>query len=201
VALEGKGDLELQMLLTDAKEMSMKTVRRISILIALFFGMLLPAFAQHVQTDFDHQANFSRLKTYSWQTVKTNDPLWDSRIKNDVDAQLAAKGWTQVPEGGDVAIVAMATTRTQRSLQTFYDGFGGGWRWRGFGGTGVSTTTEQDYKEGTLVVDLYEAKSKQLVWRGVAQDTLSDKAASNEKKLNKGVAKMFKHFPPESSNS
>jgi hypothetical protein len=114
-----------------------------------------------------------------------------------VDAQLTAKGWTQVDSGGDVAIVAIKTTKTERTLQTFYNGFGGGWGWRGFGGFGDSTTTVQDYKEGTLLIDMYDAKTKQLIWRGSAEDTLSDKAAKNEKNLDKGVAKMFKKFPPE----
>jgi hypothetical protein len=160
--------------------------------------MLGVAFAQHVQTDFDHQANFSQYKTYSWQQIQPANSLWDARIKNAVDAQLTAKGLTQVDSGGDVTIVAIKTTQTQRSLQTFYDGFGGGWGWRRFGGGGFgeATTTEQDYKEGTLVVDLFDAKTKQLVWRGSAEDTLSDKADKNEKNLEKGVAKMFKDFPP-----
>src|SRR6202142_4711864 len=87
--------------------------------------------------------------------------------------------------------------RPKKPLQTFYDGVGGGWRWRGFGGMGEATTTEQDKKEGTLVVDLYDTNSKQLIWRGSAEDTLSDKAEKNEKSLDKGVAKMFKEFPPE----
>jgi hypothetical protein len=115
-------------------------------------ALLGSTFAQHVQTDFDHQANFSQYKTYSWQEIKPPNSLWDARIKNAVDAQLSAKGWTQVASGGDVAVVAIKTSQTQRTLQTFYDSFGGGWGWRRFGGGrfGDSTTTEQDYKVGTL---------------------------------------------------
>ena len=178
----------------------MKPIRRTAVGTMFFVVMLGAAFAQHIQTDFDHQANFSQYKTYSWQQIKAADSLWDSRIKTAVDAQLAAKGWTQVDSGGDVAVVAIKTTQTQRSLQTFYDGFGGGWGWRRFGGGGFgeATTTEQDYKEGTLVVDMFDAKTKQLIWRGSAEDTLSDKADKNEKNLDKGVEKMFKHFPPGS---
>ena len=177
----------------------MKLVRYATVSTMLLLVALGTALAQHVQTDFDHKANFIQAKTYSWGEIKPADSLWDARIKDAVDAQLAAKGWTQVESGGDVAIVAIKTTQTQRTLQTFYDGFGGGWRWRGFGGMGESTTTEQDYKEGTLVVDLYDAKTKQLVWRGSAEDTVSDKAEKNEKNLDKGVAKMFKDFPPGSA--
>jgi hypothetical protein len=115
-----------------------------------------------------------------------------------VNAKLEAKGLAQVADGGDIAIVAIKTSQTMRTLQTFYDGFGGGWRWRGFGNFGESTTTEQDYQEGTLVIDLYDGKTKQLVWRGSTESVLSDKAEKNEKNLDKGVNKMFKNFPPAS---
>jgi len=178
----------------------MKPISRTAVCTVLFLAALGTAFAQQVKTDFDHQANFSQYKTYSWQEIKPANSLWDARIKNAVDAQLAAKGWTQVASGGDVAVVAIKTSQTQRSLQTFYDGFGGGWGWRRFGGGGFgeATTTEQDYKEGTLVIDLYDAKTKQLIWRGSAEDMVSSKAEKNEKNLEKGVAKMFKKFPPDS---
>jgi Domain of unknown function (DUF4136) len=178
----------------------MKPISRTAVCTVLFLAALGTAFAQQVKTDFDHQANFSQYKTYSWQEIKPANSLWDARIKNAVDAQLTAKGWTQVASGGDVAVVAIKTSQTQRSLQTFYDGFGGGWGWRRFGGGGFgeATTTEQDYKEGTLVIDLYDAKTKQLIWRGSAEDMLSGKAEKNEKNLEKGVAKMFKKFPPDS---
>lgn len=177
----------------------MTTFRKTVVCSLFLVAMVASAFAQQVKTDFDHQANFSQYKTYSWQEIKPANSLWDSRIKNAVDAQLAAKGWTQVDSGGDVAIVAIATTHTQKTLQTFYDGMGGGWRWRGFGGMGEATTTEQDYKEGTLLIDMYDAKTKQLIWRSSAEDTLSNNADKNEKNLNKGVAKMFKKFPPQES--
>jgi hypothetical protein len=82
--------------------------------------MLGSAVAQHVQTDFDHQVNFSQYKTYSSQEIKDRNPLWDSQIKNAVDAQLEATGRTQVDSGGDIAVVAIKTTRTQKTLQIFY---------------------------------------------------------------------------------
>jgi Domain of unknown function (DUF4136) len=179
----------------------MKLLRSVTVCAAVSLVALTAGFAQHVQTDFDHQANFGQYKSYSWQEIKPRASLWDSRIKNAVNAQLEAKGLAQVADGGDIAVVAIKTSQTQRTLQTFYDGFGGGgWRWRGFGGFGESTTTEQDYKEGTLVIDLFDGKTKQLIWRGSTESVLSDKAEKNEKNLDKGVAKMFKNFPPESGS-
>ena len=179
----------------------MKPTSRTAVWSVLFLVSLGTALAQQVKTDFDHQANFSQYKTYSWQTIKPANSLWDARIKSAVDAQLAAKGWTQVDSGGDVAIVAIGTSHTERTLQTFYDGMGGGWRWRGFGGMGEATTTEEDYKEGTLVIDMYDGKTKQLIWRGSSEDTVSNSAEKNEKNLDKGVAKMFRKFPPQSAKS
>jgi hypothetical protein len=163
--------------------------------LALLFATA--SFAQQVKTDYDRSANFSQYKTYSWEKVQTQDPLWVDRIKEAVNATLTLKGLTPVESGGDIAIVAMETTQNQRTLNTFYDGFGGGWRWRGFGGMGTATTTVDNYKVGTLVVDLFDPQTKTLIWRGSASDTLSDKSDKNIKNLDKGVQKMFDHFPPD----
>jgi hypothetical protein len=159
--------------------------------------------AQQVKTDYDRGTNFGQYKTYSWEHVKTKDALDVDRIKSAVNAALAAKGWTQVDSGGDVSIVAMEITREQQTLNTFYDGFGGGWGWRRFGGGGggfgEATTTTDTYKVGTLVVDLFDTKAKKLLWRGTSTDTLSNNSNKNIKNLDKGAAKMFKKFPPDSS--
>jgi hypothetical protein len=154
--------------------------------------------AQQVKTDYDRSANFALYKTYSWEHVETKDPLIVDRIKHAVNAVLAARGWTLVDSGADVAVVAMEITRDQQTLDTFYDGFGGGWGWRRFGGGGFgeATTTTETYKVGTVVVDLFDTKTKQLVWRGAASDTLSNNSDKNIKNLNESVDKMFKHFPP-----
>ena len=157
--------------------------------------------AQQVKTDYDRSANFGQYKTYSWAQVKTKDALDVDRIKTAVNAALAAKGWTQVDSGGDVSIVAIEITQNQQTLNTFYDGFGGGWGWRRFGGGGFgeATTTTETYKVGTLVVDLFDAKTKQLIWRGTSSNTLSNNSDKSIKNLDKGADKMFKHFPPGSS--
>jgi hypothetical protein len=165
-------------------------------MMLLFAGKLS---AGDVKTDYDRNANFGQYKTYSWQQVKTKNLLDVDRIKSSVNAALAAKGWTQVDSGGDVSVVAMEITRNQQTLNTFYNGFGGGWRWRGFGGLGEATTTTETYRVGTLVVDLFDAKTKGLVWRGSSTDTLSNNSNKNIKNMDKDVEKMFKDFPPGSS--
>jgi Domain of unknown function (DUF4136) len=179
----------------------MKLQRVVFALMAIMLLFAGKSSAQQVKTDYDRGANFGQYKTYSWAQVKTKEALDVDRIKTAVNAALAAKGWTQVDSGGDVSIVAMEITRNQQTLNTFYDGFGGGWGWRRFGGGGFgeATTTTETYKVGTLVVDLFDAKTKQLIWRGTSSDTLSNNSDKNIKNLDKGADKMFKHFPPGSS--
>jgi Domain of unknown function (DUF4136) len=172
----------------------MKVQNTIFFSIAMLLVLTAASFAQQVKTDYDHNANFGQYKTYSWEKVQTRDPLLVDRIKDAVNGALTAKGWTQVDSGGDVSVVATEITQNQQTLNTFYDGFGGGRRWGGFGD---ATTTTETYKVGSLVVDLFEAKTKTLIWRGSSSDTLSNNADKNTKNLDKGVQKMFAHFPPE----
>jgi len=176
----------------------MKLLTKVIAFIGLALFLANTSFAQQVKTDYDRAANFSQYKTYSWKKVQTPDPLWVDRIKAAVDAALAAKGWSQVESGGDISIVAIEINRDHQTLNTFYDDFGGGFRWRGFGGFGEATTTSDTYTVGTLVVDLFDAKTKDLVWRGVSSGMLSNKSAKNIANLNREVQKLFQHFPPES---
>jgi Domain of unknown function (DUF4136) len=182
----------------------MKLQKVVFVLMGMMILFASTASAQQVKTDYDRSANFGQYKTFSWEQVKTKDALDVDRVKSAVNAALAAKGWSQVDSGGDVSIIAVETTQNQQSLNTFYDGFGGGWGYRrfgggGFGGLGEATTTTETYKVGTLVVDLFDAKTKQLLWRGSSSDTLSNNSNKNIKNLTKGVEKMFKKFPPGSS--
>jgi hypothetical protein len=177
----------------------MKFLSKITASIGLTLALASVSFAQHVQTDYDHSAKFGQYKTYSWEKVQTKDPLLVDRIKSAVNSALAAKGWTEVPSGAAVEVFAVETTQDQQTLDTFYNGFGGGRRWGFGGGFGNATTTVETYKVGTLVVDLFDAKTEKLIWRSSSSDTLSDKADKNTKTLDKGVNKMFQHFPPAPS--
>jgi hypothetical protein len=174
----------------------MKMQRVVFVLVGLMLLFAGRSSAAAVKTDYDRNANFAQYKTYSWEQVQTRDPLMVDRIKSAVNGSLAAKGLTEVPTGGDLSIVAIEVTHNQQTLDTFYNNFGGG---RRFGGFGDATTTTETYRVGTLVVDLSDTATKKLVWRGSASDTLSDKSEKNIDNLDKGVVKMFKKFPPDAS--
>ena len=168
----------------------------------VLFGLLLcgslRVFAVDIKTDYDHSANFSQYKTYSWLKVQAGDSLWADRIQQDVDAQLAAKGWTRVASNGNASVSAFQSTHDQQNLETFYDGLGGGWGRRGFGGggMGMATTTTDVTKVGTLVVDIFNSQTKQLLWHSKESADLKGSPAKNATALSKDVDSMFKHFPP-----
>src|ERR1700729_85071 len=108
----------------------MKMQKVMFVLIVMMYLFADRASAQQVKTDYDRSADFGQYKTYSWEKVQTRDPLMVDRIETAVNADLASKGWKYVKSGGDVSIIAIKITQNQQTLNTFYDGFGGGWGWR-----------------------------------------------------------------------
>jgi hypothetical protein len=178
-------------------------MRRFALAAALSF-VGATAFAQDVKVDFDKDANFATLKTFNARIGTTwNNPLGEKRVLAEIEQTLTEKGWTKADEAkADAIVVLHGATQVKKSLNTFYSGGYGGYGWRGYGagGMGSATTTESEYTVGTLVVDIFDAKSKQLVYRGIAQDELSDKAEKNAKKVAKAADKLFKDFPPGSKD-
>jgi hypothetical protein len=161
--------------------------------------------AQSVQTDYDHSANFGQYHTFSFYKVQTPDRLFVDRIKDEITKDLR-QGSADLESGGDLTVTAIETTKDQQEYNTFYDGLGGagfGWRgWRGWGGgwgggVGDASTTVNNVPVGTLLVDLYDGKTHQLVWRGTSHENLSSNAAKNTSTLDKAVNKMFDKYPPK----
>jgi len=170
--------------------------RSVAYFLAMALEICVLLFAD-VKTDYDHHADFSQYHSYSWMKVQAGNQLWQERIMEDVDRALQAKGWQKVPSGGDTGVTAFGATKDVPTLQTFYDGLGGGWGWRGFGSDGVATTTVDNDREGTLTVDIFDNSTKKLIWRGTATNSLSGDPEKNAKKLASTVEDMFKHFPPK----
>jgi len=153
--------------------------------------------AQEIKTDYDRNAHFSHYKTFSFEKVETKDPLWVDRITAAVGDTLTAKGLTQVASSGDIAIIAIGMATDRQTLDTFYDTYPGGWGWRWGSGYGDATTTTETYTVGTLVVDLFDRKTKALLWRGSVSNTLSNSSTNNIKNFDKSVKKLFKGLPPK----
>jgi hypothetical protein len=168
-------------------------IRQLTVRLSALLVVASAALADHVAIDYDHHVNFERYKTYSWGKVETANSIWNSRVKDAIAKELAAKGWREVPSGGNVTLGAVETTHMQPELNTVYDGFGG----RRWGGFGDATTTLENYKIGTLVVDMFDTNSKNLIWRATSSSALSGNPEKNTKNLDNDVHKMFHQFPPK----
>ena len=179
----------------ERKGKQMKSTQRTISLTLMVLSLVASSLAQDIKTDYDRKADFGHYKTFSFEKIQTEDPLWVDRITAAVGAELTAKGLTQVPSGGDIAIIAIGTTTDQQTLDSFYDSYNGGWGWRWGSGYGEATTTTETYTVGTLVVDLFDRKTKALLWRGSASNTLSNSSTNNIKNFDKSVKKLFKGFP------
>ena len=151
------------------------------------------AYAQHVTTDSDPAAPFATYKTYAWTPGTAADvSLTEQRIHDGVNAQLQGKGMTQVDSNPNVFVATHVTTHAVP--QVIADGFG---PW-GFGG-GMATV--QTYTEGSLIVDLYDATTRKMVWRGVATTAVSSKPEKNAQKIDKSLMKLFARYPPTVGSS
>jgi hypothetical protein len=169
-----------------------KTLMLTGVALAVAGGV----WAQDVKIDYDRAANFGAIKTFSIKLgTSWGNQIGEKRVMDEFTQALTEKGWKLAPAGqADAQVVVHGASQLKRDLNTFYSGGGYGYR---FGGMGTATTTVDEYTVGTLVVDIFDGK-KNLMWRGIAQDELSDKTEKNIKKLEKASDKMFKDFPPGS---
>lgn len=146
------------------------------------------AYAQKVSVDSDPAAPFATYKTYAWvEGTPAPDPINEERIHSEVDAQLAARGLAMNTSAPGLIVATHVTTKEHQELVV--NGFGPGPWWGG------ATAQVETRTEGTLVVDLYDAKTKKMIWQGIASATASDKPSKNAKEINKALDKMFKKFP------
>jgi len=159
----------------------------------------LAAMAQQVETTVDRSADFSKYKTFSIAIATPwGNPIGEKNLLEELTGGFTSKGWTVDTTGSpDVRILVHGATEEKKRLDTFYTGGYGGYRGWGWGGVGSSTTTVSEYTEGTLVVDIFDASTKGLIWRGVAQDELKAKQEKREKQASKAITKLLKDFPPK----
>ena len=167
-------------------------------------------YAQEVKTNYVPGTDFSKYHTYTWvdqvQGVPAvgghPDQILDTQVKQAIDAQMAAKGFTKVADGGkpDLLLGYQLMIDREKQLSGFGDNWGGwgGWGpWGGgsFGSFSVNTST---INIGTFVIGMYDPAVKKLVWIGGAQHAIepSKKPEKNQERLDKGAQKLLKDFPP-----
>lgn len=151
--------------------------------------------AQDVTYNAMPGTNFSKYHTYKWVEIPGGahpNQIMDAEIKQAVDGQLSQKSLTKTDdEKADLYVGYQVAVDQQKQWNAF--GMG-----RGFGG-GMGTATSSNIDIGTLVLDMYDPSTKQLVWTGRATKTLdpSSNQEKNQKNLDKAMAKLLKHYPPQ----
>lgn len=158
------------------------------------------AYGMNVKTDYDRSFDFGKLKTFAFRDQQRPDgnllarnSIVDNRIREALRRDLEARGFRYQPDGqADFVIAYYARERQQAEVGPI--GYGMPFRWRWGWGPGVWTNY---YTQGSIVVDLIEPASNQLIWRGRATDTVNGLDQS-EKQINKGVKKLVKDFAKDS---
>jgi len=156
------------------------------------------ASAQKTTYDYDKGADFSRLKTYAWTTGHTlQDELNHKRVVGAIDEQLAAKGLTRVEVGANPDALVAYHASFDRNLQinaTSTEPLG-----LRFGGTRNGSARVSEIVLGTLVVDMVDANTRSILWRGIATREIDATAKPEQRDKNAGKAakKPFEHYPPQ----
>ncbi|MGO9516942.1 MAG: DUF4136 domain-containing protein [Candidatus Korobacteraceae bacterium] len=158
---------------------------------ALCLLLAVPVVAQQVSVNYNHGVSFSQFHTYAWGGNNTNaiqNSILAQVAQQDINNAMQGKGLQMVQESQnpDLILTASGGERAQTSYNA--------WGMRGIGG-GMGGITPQQNIEATMVVSLYNPKTQELVWRGIAQDTLNNNGNKNQEIVQKAVQKMFKQWP------
>lgn len=180
-------------------------MRHALLFVATFAFAALPAAAQKVYVDYDSAVAFSQFRTF--QFVETREDLRDTSPSAHKDVVVALKRYAI--EGGlketdtepDVYMAYYTADRGHLRLiltdlqYTYGPDFTPGTYWDG--GVGTRTPHSYTFKEGTLIIDVWEAETQQLIWRGMATAALSKNPEKNVKKVDKALEKIFKKWGEE----
>ena len=163
--------------------------------------LLVGCSTMKVVTDYSESADFSRFKTFQYKetdmTIADTNPLAHRRIVDVIKQEVIASGLTEGDSNPDVYVTYYGRVNEQIVLHHTHLGYRYGSRWRGGGRPATIATT---YLRGTLVIDIWKAEQKELVWRGVVSDAVSGNPDRNTTRINRGISRVFERFPPASAS-
>jgi len=184
--------------------------------LTLGIGLILAAgcAGQQVTTDYSPATSFSQFTTFalvSSPDTAAAQQLLDQRVRNAVQAQLTTKGLTPADrQNADLYVGYGMVDKTHRQVYSYNDGWGwgGGWGWRYYRwGVAWPMTVQrrvETYTDGTVVVNLVDAKTKKVVWEGEVPDVVNlpvDNPVRATKEVDAAVTKLFTKYPPQSSRA
>ena len=167
---------------------------------ALFLLILLSSCSTvRVATDYDREANFNNYNTYAFfkpgiDKAEISD-LDKKRILRAIDAELSAKGMVKNEEP---ALLVSIFTKERERIDVYNNNFGWGWGWNPWWYGGAFGSTVSRSTEGSLYIDLIDAKTKELVWQGVGSAKLitSGNIDKKEERIREIVREIMVAYPP-----
>jgi hypothetical protein len=181
----------------NGRKESMRKTLGLGLLVVL---CAMPAAAQKVYVDYDRDAVGRQYKTFAWQdTGPTAGTPRSAPASERPGALVDREGFIAVAGGLYVTYHTSSHEELQFSVTGYGYGYGAGWGWDPYWGGpsasgGGANTTVSTYEKGTLVVDIWDAKTKQIVWRGSAVAAIPEDPKKGEKLINKALEKMVKQF-------
>ena len=143
---------------------------------------------------------------YAKSSVKDSDPLLHSRIVSGIEHYITLGGLAEADGDPDIYITYHGSSKEELSVNTTSFGYGypSGWGHGSYGGYGgyyghhyggmyggTASTTVTSYQVGTLVIDIWDADTQKLIWRGMAADiVLTENPTKMAKKIDKALKKM-----------
>ena len=171
----------------------MKTLKILSLLLFFIFSSCSSI---KVNSDYDKNIDFTQFKTFAFykngiDKVEISD-LDKKRILRSIDEAMTAKGFTK-NETPDLLVNIFTKEREQVDVNRFNYGWGYGWNPYMWGGN----TSVSRYTEGTLYIDLIDAKKKELIWQGEGEGVLTKDTNKKDEKIKEFVVKILEQYPPK----
>lgn len=188
-------------------------MRKVKILALPVLALMLLASCTSVRvlSDYDKGANFNDYKSYAFYKTGIDkahiSDLDKKRILKAIESEMGTRGFVK-SENPDILVSIFTKEKDQVDVYTNNFGWGGwgGWGWGGWGwgwgpgywgpnyyGPNVSTRTE-----GSLYIDLIDAKNKELVWQGKGIGTLGNmnNMEKKEARIREFVSEILQAYPP-----
>lgn len=174
----------------------MKTLKFLPLLL-LF---LTSCSSVRVASDYDKNVDFTQYKTFAFfktgiDKVEISD-LDKKRILRAIEREMTAKGIT-LSENPDLMVNIFTKAREEVNVNQFNHGWGYGWGWGWNPYMWGGRTTVSRHTEGTLFIDLIDAKKKELVWQGEGNGILTQNSGDKDERINEFVTKIMEQFPPQ----
>jgi len=161
-----------------------------------------------VTTDFDASTDFTRYRTFGWMegSGAGNDPrvsndLMDQRFRRAIESELVSRGLQKVTSGEpDVFVGYQVALDDQIDYQTINTYWGRGWGYRGVyrgGMVSSQTVVAREYTVGTLIIDVFDAARRELIWRGAGEGRVdfARNPQERQERINEAVYLIMEDFP------